>query len=285
MDEFSADGLVGESALVDAVAARLRATGSVAADDEAAEIVDVAGGDRERVETMVVARSGGLPLAWVTGRTRFCGRTLRVDRGVYVPRWQSESVAVAACRLLPDHGRAVDLCCGSGAIAAVLAAWRPRAEVIGVDIDPAAVDCATANGVRASVGDLFGPLPSSMRGALDLVVAVAPYLPSHLTAGSGGNRVGGVAGFASSAEPVAALDGGSDGLDVVRRIVAESPSWLRAGGHVALEVGSPQVREVRLRLAAAGFDEPVIVRDGDGDVSGVVARLKGPDSRFGGSGP
>ena len=134
-----------------AVIDRLAAAGCVAAEEEAGELVG-AGADRATLERWIGRRERGEPLAWIVGSASFCGRTVLVDRGVYVPRRQSEELARRAAGLLPAGGRAADLCTGAGAIAAHLAGEVPSATVVGTDIDPRAVACARRNGVAAVVG-------------------------------------------------------------------------------------------------------------------------------------
>ena len=234
--------------------------GCVAAADEATELIGAAS-DGAELSDFLSRRVTGEPLAWITGRVSFCGVEIRMHRDVYVPRWQSEAVAAAAVHALPADGVAVDLCCGSGAVAAVLSRKRPRARVLATDADARAVACALENGVEAAAGDLFAPLPVEVRGTVDVIVAVAPYVPTAELALVG-----------RSGEPVLALDGGPDGLAVVSRIAAAAPAWLCRSGTLVLELGEPQVTAVSARLAAAGFDGIDVLCDPDGDVCGVVAR-------------
>ena len=137
-----------------------------------------AAGDPDDLELLVRRRTAGEPLAWLVGGVEFCGIWLRVAPGVYVPRWQTETLAERAASLLPAEGVAVDLCTGAGAIAAVLQARRPAATVIATDIDPGAVACARANGVDALLGDLDVPLRPALHGAVDVMTAVVPYVPT-----------------------------------------------------------------------------------------------------------
>jgi release factor glutamine methyltransferase len=186
----------------------------------------------------------------------FCGRRVRVDIGVYVPRPQSEALARRAASLLPHAGVAVDLCAGSGAIAAVLHAARPEATVIASDIDPVAVACARDNGVTAVAGDLDSALPPEFRGVVDMLLAVPPYVPTEELALLPRDVV--------AYEPVRALDGGATGTDLLLRIVDRSVRWLRPGGRLLLELGGDQAGPLRDAMAAAGFGDVRVGRDTDG---------------------
>ena len=233
----------------------------MAADEEAGELV-AAAPDDETVDAWARRREQGEPLAWITGTIRFCGRAIRVDPGVYVPRIQSEVLARRAAALLVAAGgdAAVDLCTGVGAIATHLMAEVPAATVIGVDIDAKAVACARRNGVPAVVGDLDQPLRPR---AFDVVTAVAPYVPT------GGLRL--LPADAQRHEPVLALDGGDDGLDVVRRIVGAAARLLRRGGWLLVELGGDQAESLGPTLAAHGFSPGGPWFDEDGDLRGLAA--------------
>jgi release factor glutamine methyltransferase len=239
---------------------RLSAAGFVAAADEAAELREAAAGDVSRLERLVGRRLSGEPLAWITGRVEFCGLRIAVAPGVYVPRWHSEVLAERAVRHLPEMGVAVDICSGSGAIAAVLWARRPSATVLATDVDPRAVACARANGVHARLGDLFGGLPDDLRGIIDVVTGVVPHVPSAELRLLHRDTL--------TFETPLAYDGGPRGLEILRRAVAGAVGWLRPGGVLLLGLGGEQAAE----LALPGFEDALVVRDEDGDVRGVQAR-------------
>jgi release factor glutamine methyltransferase len=241
----------------------LAANGCVAPGEEADELL-VSHGGRASLAEAVARRLRGEPLAWVCGTAEVGGRRLEVREGVYVPRrWQTPSVAAAGAARLPATGVAVDLCTGSGAVAVLLQHARPRARVLAVDVDPVAVRCARSNGVDALVGDLFGPLPATLAGELDVVTAVAPYVPTR--------ALPLLPREALDHEPLAALDGGPDGLATIRRITAAASSWLRPGGSLVLEHGPDQAAGVAAALGAAGMDGPVAVLDPDGEPCGTAA--------------
>ena len=249
------------------MADRLAAGGFVAAEEEAAELVVAAGGDPALLEALIARRLTGEPLAWITGTVRFCGLDVRVDPGVYVPRWQSEVVAERAVSRLPRGGVAVDLCTGCGAVAAVLAARRPGARVVATEVGAEAVACASANGVEVFRGDLFAPLPRELRGLVDVVTGVVPYVPT--------GELPLLQRDTFTFETPLAYDGGADGTAVLRRVVAESAAWLRRGGALVLELGGDQADLLAEESTRCGFGAVERIVDEDGDVRGIEATLSG----------
>ncbi len=261
-----------EEGLRAAVGARLAAAGCVAPFEEADELL-AAAADRTHLEELVARREHGEPLAWVTGSTRFLGVDVRVQPGVYVPRPQTEPLARRAVNRLPDRGNAADLCTGSGAVALAVANHRPRARVVATDLDPVACRCAAANGVEVYLGDLAEPLPVELRGRLDVVVAVAPYVPTE--------ALGFLPTDARDHEPPWALDGGPAGTDVLERVVVAAAEWLRPGGSLLIELGGGQDRSLARVLADAGFDHAEPLEDDEGDLRGIEAVLTPPRSPTG----
>jgi release factor glutamine methyltransferase len=249
----------------------------VAATEEAEELAQAASGDRAVFEALVERRTKGEPLAWVIGRVVFCGCPVAVVAGVYVPRWQSEPLAERAAELLPPSGRAIDLGTGSGAIACVLRSRRPGASVIGTEIDPSAAQCARRNGIDVVVGDLFEGVPASWAGTVDVIVAVLPYVPT----GEMAHLPRDVRDF----EPGSALDGGGDGLSVVRRAISEARQWLHDQGHLLFEIGGDQPDVAAGELDRAGFDAVRIMYDADGDPRGIGATVRSGHLGPAGGGP
>jgi release factor glutamine methyltransferase len=241
----------------------LQTAGFVAAEEESAELVARAGGDAERLEALVARRLTGEPLAWITGTVWFCGVEIRVDPGVYVPRWHSETLARRAARRLAPTGIAVDVCTGSGAIAAVLARARPAARILATDADDQAAACAAANGVEVYRGDLFGPLPPVLEGRVDVVVGVVPYVPTPALPLLQRDTL--------AFESEQSYDGGPDGTDVLRRMLDEGRRFLRPGGAVLLELGGDQAELLRDDLADLGYRDVTVIVDDDGDVRGIEA--------------
>ncbi len=250
------------------IVTRLRDAGCVFAEDEARLLISGARTTAE-LAAMVERRVAGLPLEHVLGWAEFCGLRITVDGGVFVPRRRTEFLvreAVELTRRAAETGRrvsasspavVVDLCCGSGAIGAALVAALDRVELDAVDVDPAAVRCARRNllaaGGRVWQGDLYEPLPASRRGRVDILIANAPYVPTE--------AIGLLPREARIYEPRTALDGGADGLDVVRRVIAGAPAWLAPDGHLLVETSERQAPQAVEAVIDNGLTPQVAVSD------------------------
>ncbi|MDI5963657.1 putative protein N(5)-glutamine methyltransferase [Streptantibioticus silvisoli] len=219
------------------IVGRLRGAGCVFAEDEAELLLSTAP-DQAALAAMVVRREQGEPLEHVLGWAEFDGARYAVDPGVFVPRRRTEFLVGRAAALARDITRpvVVDLCCGSGAIGAALAARLDGATLHACDIDPAAVRCARRNvaGVGGVVhqGDLYDALPQSLRGRIDVLLANVPYVPT--------GAIALLPPEARDHEPLVALDGGADGLAVMRRVTAAARDWLAPGGHLFVETSERQ---------------------------------------------
>jgi release factor glutamine methyltransferase len=216
------------------------------------------------IDELLDRRLQGEPLAWVVGMVEFCGLRIHVEPGVFVPRPHTEALARRAAALLPDDGRAIDLCTGTGAVAAVMRAAHPGAEVLATDADPVAVACAERNGIRALLGDLDQPLPRSWLGSVDVMTAVVPYVPTdelHLLPRD-----------VLSHEPRAALDGGDRGTTMLTRAAEAATSWLHPGGVVLLELGGDQADELRATLEGQGLANVRVRGDDEGHDRAIEAR-------------
>jgi release factor glutamine methyltransferase len=302
-----------------AVVAKLRAAGCVFAEDEARLLMSAAATPAE-LSAMVDRRAAGEPLEHVIGWAEFCGLRIAVDPGVFVPRRRTEFLVRQAIGLARQagpptshDGRAplvvVDLCCGSGAVGAALAAAlggvagsepaergvagsepaergvagsepaergvagsepaQCRIELHAVDVDPAAVRCArrnvAASGGQVYEGDLYGPLPATLRGRVDILTANAPYVPTH--------DVALLPPEARVHEPRVALDGGADGLDILRRVAAAAPLWLAPGGHLLAETSERQAPLVTGAAYSSGL-VPRVARSEELNATVVIAGLR-----------
>lgn len=238
------------------IVTRLRAAGCVFAEDEARLLTSSARTTAD-LTAMVDRRVAGLPLEYVLGWADFCGLRIIVEPGVFVPRRRTELLvreAIAAHRTLDPTGPAavVDLCCGTGAVARALSARLDPIALYATDIDPSAARCARRNLPDAQVfqGDLYEPLPSTLRGGVDVLVANAPYVPTDAM------RL--MPPEARLHEPRVALDGGIDGLDVQRRVASDAVRWLRPGGYLLIETSVAQAPSTAGSFRRGGLSARVI---------------------------
>ncbi|WP_424212537.1 putative protein N(5)-glutamine methyltransferase [Streptomyces sp. BI20] len=228
---------------------RLRAAGCVFAEEEADILVSVARDDGELSE-MLARRVAGEPLEHVVGHAEFDGLRVTVGPGAFVPRRRSEFLAAEAAGLVRAGHVVVDLCCGVGALGAAVArrAGVP-VELHVADLSPIALVYARRNvspyGGRVHRGDLFGALPTELRGRVDVLVVNAPYVPT--------GEIGLLPPEAREHEPLAALDGGPDGLAHHRAIAAAAPAWLAPGGALLIETSGAQAAGTVAACEAAGL--------------------------------
>lgn len=239
-----------------AIITRLRAAGCVFAEDEAELLISAAQTPADLV-AMVDQRTRGLPLEHILGWAEFCGLRIAVDPGVFIPRRRTEFLVRQAVALSLPGSVIVDLCCGSGAVGAALVASVPLVELYATDISAAAVRCARRNlgggNGRVFEGDLFEPLPATLRGGVHLLLANAPYVPS--------DAIEMMPREARIYEPRVALDGGGDGLDVQRRVAAGARLWLAPGGALLVETSEPQASQSADIFARCGLIPRVVSSD------------------------
>jgi len=228
----------------DEVVATLRAAGCVYAEDEA-DLILAEGGD---VEALVARRVAGEPLEWVLGWAEFADLRIVVRPGVFVPRRRTELLAAQAIARLRPAAVAVELCCGAAPVAAAILEEVPFVEVHAADVDPVAVACARENLPNGNVheGDLFEALPADLRGRIDVLVANTPYVPT--------DEVALMPPEARDHEPRHTLDGGPDGLALLRRISGGASEWLASGGQVLIEVSERQLPEAKAVFEADGLE-------------------------------
>jgi release factor glutamine methyltransferase len=226
-----------------------------------------AAGSPAQLTDLVERRAAGLPLEHVLGWAEFCGLRVVVDPGVFVPRRRTELLVRQAAAGAKPGAVVVDLCCGSGAVGAALIAALDRVELYAVDIDPAAVRCARRNIAAAGglvyEGDLYEPLPASLQGRVDVLVANAPYVPTEAI------RL--MPAEARLHEPRVALDGGADGLDVQRRVICEADRWLAPGGRLLVETSESQAAQTVESFTRGGLISQ-LVRSDDLGATVVIGR-------------
>jgi len=237
---------------------RLRAAGCVFAEEEAALLLAQAGTPAE-LEAMVSRRVAGTPLEQVLGWVDFCGLRIRLEPGVFVPRRRTTLLVREAVRRTTGVAAPVvlDLCCGSGAVGLAVLEGLGHGELHASDVDPVAVRCARDNvGDRGEVhlGDLDASLPDRLRGTVDVLSANVPYVPT--------GEIALMPPEARDHEGRVALDGGADGLGVLRRVAVVAPRWLAPGGCLLVEVAERQVPVALEVLDASGL-RPEVVRDED----------------------
>ncbi|MFG1694934.1 putative protein N(5)-glutamine methyltransferase [Nonomuraea sp. NPDC049309] len=254
------------------VIARLRAAGCVFAEDEAALLVSTATTEAE-LAALLERRVAGEPLEHVLGWASFCGLRIHVEPGVFVPRPRTAFLiehAVALAREVPGRPVILDMCCGTGAMgAAITAAVGDAIELHAADLDPAAVRCARRNlpGAHVHQGDLYDALPASLRGRVDVLIASPPYVPSDALAL--------LPPEARLHEPRSALDGGADGLDVVRRVIGGAAHWLAPGGRLLVETSRGQAAATAAAVSAAGLLARVATSE-ELDATAVIGTLRRP---------
>ena len=256
------------------VVARLRAAGCVFAEEEAAVLASTAASPAE-LDALVARRAAGEPLEQVVGWAEFAGLRVLVDPGVFVPRRRSEFLVEIAVLLAgrPDGTVprvVVDLCCGTGALGLAVAARLGCVELHAADLDPAAVAGARRNvepaGGHVHAGDLFTALPDSLRGRTGVLICNAPYVPT--------TEIAFMPAEARDHEALMALDGGADGLAILRRAAAEAGTWLAPGGVLLVETSERQAAAMAGVMAAAGLTAQVHEDDESGAtvVTGVSVR-------------
>lgn len=219
----------------------------------------------DELDALAARRASGEPMQYILGHVEFYGLTIHVGPGVLIPRPETELLVEQVIKDRAqktehrEHGKLdiLDLCTGSGCIALALANNFAQAQVYGVDRSDAALKYALKNAaanrinnIRFFSGDLYAPV-EGMR--FDLIVSNPPYIPK--------DDIHSLQKEIRDHEPVAALDGGIDGLDFYRRILAEAPQYLNAGGMVVLEIGIDQAKGIKQLAEDAGFGDIRFIKD------------------------
>jgi release factor glutamine methyltransferase len=203
---------------------------------------------------------------------RFMDVELLVERGVLVPRAETELLGNTALELLPEDSRVIDMCCGSGNLACALASRLPRARLWASDLTDSCVSLTrrnaeftgVANRVTVVQGDLFSAL-KDLEGTIDAVVCNPPYISQAKLAGERAALL--------EDEPREAFDGGPYGLSIHQRVVKEALPFIKPGGHLLFEIGLGQERQVTLLIERThAYAQIRTVRNAAGEARVVVAR-------------
>jgi len=259
------------------VVERLRAGGCVFAEAESELLLEGAG-DRAELDAMIVSRVAGTPLELVLGWADFGRVRVAVEPGVFVPRLRTRFLAYLASGFLASDNVIVDLCCGAGPIGAYLLevireGGGSTLELHAADVEEVAVRCARKNlataieAGHASVyqGDLDAPLPTRLAGQVSILTANVPYVPSA--------EIQLLPSEARDYEPLSALDGGADGLDMLRRVAQAAPRWLRPDGRLLIEISDRQQEAAVAAFRAAGL-EPSVHESDEYDSTVLIGRAR-----------
>lgn len=220
---------------------------------------------------IVEEKLSGKPLAHIIGEAEFMGRLFSVGPTVLIPRPETEELVEETVKNLTgaQPSRILDLCSGSGCIAISLAFMFPSAEVIGADISPQALEVARKNAANMNLGkrvkfvqsDLF----ENIEGEFDFIISNPPYIPTDIIESLSPEV---------RSEPRLALDGGPDGLDIIRKIIANACVHLKAGGLLALEIGCAQSEKVLKFFKGEEWETPFSAKDFAGIERFIFARKK-----------
>lgn len=224
--------------------------------------------ERAPLRELVKRRAAGVPLQHLLGTVEFCGREFLCDGRALIPRPETEQLVENILRRMPEeNARVVDTGTGSGVIALTLALERSTWQVSGTDISPDALALASENrarlGLEERVTFLPGPLLVPIQGRVHAIAANLPYIPSA-EIGTLSREV--------RYDPQLALDGGEDGLDLVRQLIADAPGRLERGGLIALEIGHDQAARVATLFESHNYRDIEKVRDYQNIERFVIAR-------------
>jgi release factor glutamine methyltransferase len=223
--------------------------------------------DREPLRGLVKRRAEGVPLQHLLGTVEFLGREFLCDGRGLIPRPETEQLVELVLKLSPTAGSFLDVGTGSGVIALSLAMERLEAAVTACDLSPQALDLARENrarhGLEERVKLVESDLTMAVDGAFDVVVANLPYIPA-----------GEIAALSREVlhDPVAALDGGGDGLRLIQRLAEGAAEKISPGGLLALEIGHDQSGRVEMILSDRGFREVSTHKDHQGAGRFVTGR-------------
>ena len=228
------------------------------------------------VDEMVRRRLGGEPVAYIVGEWEFYGLPFTVNESVLIPRTDTELLAEVAINLMKRRGwqnRVLDLCAGSGCVGLAIAAHMPNCRIVLADISEQALSVCRVNMLRNNLSRQVTAIevdvmdtPPALLGAFDAIVCNPPYIPTR--------DLDGLDVSVREHEPLMALDGGPDGLYMIRAIATSWPSLLKPAGYMAMECGAGQSEAVREILADSGFQDIKTFNDTLGVERVIVGTLK-----------
>lgn len=218
-------------------------------------------------ERLLQHRGAHRPLQQITGKAYFMGLEFMVNEHVLIPRQDTEILVEEALKRMSEHARILDLCTGSGCILLSLLYNKNKAEGIGIDISKEALKVARQNSCELNISAEFvqSDLFEKADGTFDLIVSNPPYIPAKV--------IEGLMEEVRDYEPHLALDGGEDGLDFYRRIMAQAGAYLNPGGWLIMEIGQEQGEDLRQMLSYAGYEEIEVVQDLAGLDRVVLGRM------------
>jgi len=210
-----------------------------------------------RFKELLQKRAEGFPVAYLTGYREFYGRDFFVEEGILCPRPDTEILIEEALRVVKEQGykRVHDLCTGSGCIALTLSLEHPGLVVTASDISDISESVFTRNREHLAAGSVTfrrTSLLMGITGPLDLIVSNPPYLTTEETE----ERMN-----QSWKEPSLALDGGADGLDLINKIVRDSPALLKSSGMLMMEAAPEQMNKIEKIMKKSGFTNIRRTRD------------------------
>jgi release factor glutamine methyltransferase len=227
-------------------------------------------GEKERgpLRDLVRQRGTGIPLQHLLGTVEFCGKSFKSDARALIPRPETE-LLVERALTYPAPASILDVATGSGVIALSLALGRPEASVTATDISPEALSLAKENAILLSIDRIAfheaDLLPPPEAGTFDLITANLPYIPAAE-----------IAGLSREVrhDPILALDGGPEGLDLIVRLAPLALERLTSGGHLLLEIGIDQSEAVMACLAGHNYRDIKALPDYQG-IPRFIEAVKG----------